>query len=732
MPPTITYPTGFEYREALFNTRLCFKDPALVGGKVTLDSLGMPKPISGASASVFTIQSTDGRRWAVKCFTRFVDHQAVRYQRISETLKTVNKPWRVEFEYLPVGVLCKGKWYPALKMEWVDATGLISFIEAHLWEPDIIANLAIKFAQMVEDLSVLGIAHGDLQHGNLLVTSAGELKLIDYDGMFVPTLAQMGACEKGHVNYQSPARTMSTWGPYLDNFSTWIIYASLVALTIDPTLWSVLHDPGDEALLFHQQDFVDFRNSRAFHALTQNSQPNLGDFSRAMSVLWTPDLPAIPPLNPADLPTLGKQAFSSLPTSPAAATAGANTATGPIPDWVAQVQAGVGAQSAVPSSQGSASWVAGHLQALPLVVFNPSRLALRVLAAVALAAILTLGLCAGIYVVKEVVAGAASGLLASMFMAVTIALYRRTPEWRAKHEKSIILKESRAESSTAARERTRLEQARRDVDKRENKAVAEITKQADKAKASEQRELAGLNAKLAAGIQKIEKQKQSLRSGESKETGSALRLLQQQHVETHLRGATIRSAKITGIGPGVVSSLAANGITNAADFAGLQYRTGPRGGQQIFIKRRNGIAVHPSGVGERKANDLENWRRMVEGRAMATQPSSLPSAQALAIRAKYTQERQMLANQEQAARLQAADDQRHLAQKWATTHTSISGELVTTRQTFAQERAQVDLKVATTQKQVNTAVWQRELAEREVAAYRDVRYRRYIAGVIKT
>jgi hypothetical protein len=117
---------------------------------------------------------------------------------------------------------------------------------------------------------------------------------------------------------------------------------------------------------------------------------------------------------------------------------------------------------------------------------------------------------------------------------------------------------------------------------------------------------------------------------------------------------------------------------------------------------------------------------------MATQPSSLPSAQALAIRAKYTQERQMLANQEQAARLQAADDQRQLAQKWATTHNSISGELVTTRQTFAQERAQVDLQLATTQKQVNTAVWQRELAEREVAAYRNVRYRRYIAGVIKT
>lgn len=212
MPPRLIYPTGLDYREALQNTRLCFKDPALIGGNVATDKFGMPKPVSGGAASVFTIESANGRRWAVKCFTRSVDHQAIRYQRISEALQAVSKPWRIEFEYVREGVLSKGSWFPALKMEWVDAIGLMSFIEKHLWEPAKLYDLAVKFAQMVEDLSILGIAHGDLQHGNLLVTSSGELKLIDYDGMFVPSLAQMGACEKGHVNYQSPARTMKTWG----------------------------------------------------------------------------------------------------------------------------------------------------------------------------------------------------------------------------------------------------------------------------------------------------------------------------------------------------------------------------------------------------------------------------------------------------------------------------------------------------------------------------------------
>ena len=249
MPTVARYPSGREYREALFNTKLCFQDPALVDGVVVMDALGMPKPISGASGCVFTVRNAKGRRWAVKCFTHSVDHQAVRYQRISETLQTINKPWRVEFEYLHDGVLCAGIWYPVLKMEWIEATGLIPFIEKHLWEPVVIADLAGKFVRMVRELSALNIAHGDLQHGNLLVTPSGELKLIDYDGMFVPGLANIGACEKGHLNYQSPTRTMRTWGPYLDNFSAWVIYTSLVALTIDPTLWSLLHNPGDEAVV---------------------------------------------------------------------------------------------------------------------------------------------------------------------------------------------------------------------------------------------------------------------------------------------------------------------------------------------------------------------------------------------------------------------------------------------------------------------------------------------------
>jgi len=726
MASPLAYPTGGEYREALFNTRLCFKDPVLAGGVVATDVLGLPKPVSGASASVFTVQNADGRRWAVKCFTRFVNDQAVRYQCISETLRTVKKPWRVEFEYLPEGVFCRGAWYPALKMEWIEASGLIPFIEAHLWDSDILADLAVKFAQMVEDLSVLGIAHGDLQHGNLLVTPTGELKLIDYDGMFVPSLSQLGACERGHINYQSPARTMSSWGSYLDNFSAWIIYTSLFALTIDPGLWSLLHNAGDEALIFHRDDFVDYRNSRTMFALSQNSQASLRSVSNALNALWTPDLSRIPSLSPAELPMPPMQRGASL--APIAAPGGAGVAAGSIPTWVLQSQREGGA--APTGARVGPSWVAGHLPPPPLVAFNPPRTAVRILAALWLAAGAAVGLCAGVKILPAPIAAVTASALMLVYIAVTFTLYRRSPEWQAKHERLTSLKERRASASKAVREVVKLEQERSDVDAREKKDLDKVASEGEKAKALEQRELAGVNVRLTAQVQSLDKKRHKLQSDELQVIGNTLRALQQQHVFTRLQAARISSASLPGIGTGVVSSLAAYGITSAADFVGLYYQNGPRGGQQVFITLRNGVPVHPSGVGDKKARTLESWRRALEAKAMATQPTSLPSSQSQAIKAKYTHERQLLADQEKSARTQAATEQDQVRQKWVSRHMAISVRRVSTRQAFSQERSKAEQQLANARKQADTATWQRELAERESSAYANVMYWRYVAGVV--
>jgi hypothetical protein len=726
MPPIRRYPTGGQYRDSLYNTNLCFKDSILKGSTVDTDNLGMPRLISGNFASVFTVRSSTNQRWAVKCFTRFVDHQEERYQRISEALRPVREPWRVEFDYLPEGVMCEGHWYPALKMEWIEAVELIPYIEKYLWDSARLADLAAKFARMVGDLAALGIAHGDLQHGNLLVTSSGELKLVDYDGMYVPSLAKMGACEIGHPNYQSPARTSSTWGPYLDNFSAWVIYGSLVGLTIEPSLWTLLRNQGDEALLFKKDDFGDQRASRAFQVLTQSRVPDLKALGAGIKVLWKPDVRTVPLLDPRMLPDPSR--ISIVTTTPQPTPVSPSNATLPVPDWVTQLQAG--RQAGTQPQQTGTAWITGHLLALPLVEFHPSRVTLRVIAGLALAAIVSIGILAGDLHIQSAMIGLTAGISILLFVAVSVGLFRRTSEWRGKHAKLVMLKDRKAEASNKTREVSRIDHMRQDVDGREQKEVARITKQAEKAKSSEQKELAQASRRLQAQIGNLEKQRQRLAASETSEIGETLRSLQNDHVARYLSGQWISSASIPGIGPSVVRSLETYGIRSAADFTGIRYQTGPRGGQQIYISTRRG-PVHPSGVGEKKARDLESWRISIQQQAMRSQPNALPPAQLQAIRTKYTQQRQALADQEQAARAQEAHEQAEIKVRWASTHADFSGELTATHQRLAQERAHADSKLTAAQKEADVALWHRELAEREVAAYQKVSYRRYLAGIIR-
>jgi hypothetical protein len=686
----------------------------------------MPKLRSGNFATVFTVQSSTSQQWGVKCFTRFVDHQELRYRSISEALRAVRKPWRVDFDYLPEGVMCDGKWYPALKMEWIEATELIPFVERHLRDPAKLADLALKFARMVEDLATLGVAHGDLQHSNLLVTPAGELKLIDYDGMYVPSLANMGACETGLANYQSPARTMSTWGPYLDNFSAWVIYASLVALVIEPTLWTLLRDQDDEALLFKKDDFVDQRTSRAFQVLSQSHVPDLQTIGAGVKALWVSDVRAIPPLDPSALPALGGRfAITASPQS----TAVNSPPSAPVPGWASQAQGGV--QDQVPTVPSGSAWIAGHLAPVPLVDFQPPKTAARVLAALALIAVVASVTVGELHLLPDLMFGLIAEVVVVLFLVISIALFRRTSESREKHAKLVSLRKLKAEGSASTREVARAERARKEIERREQKEIATITKQAEKAKTSEQKELAKADRQLQSQIGSLETQRRRLASSESSETGKALRLLQQHHVHNYLSSQMIGSARIPGIGQTLVRSLADHGIRTAADFSGIRYQTGPRGGQQLFLSTRHGL-VHPSGIGDKKAQALENWRRNMEYAAMASQPTSLPAMQLQAIRMKYTQQRQAFANQEQAARTQAAQEQRQITVKWAAIRAGFSSELTTTRQRFAQERAQSDSQLIAVRKNADAAVLRQELAERGIAAYRRVSYGRYLAGIVRS
>ena len=93
-----------------------------------------------------------------------------------------------------------------------------------------------------------------------------SLKLIDYDGMFVPALAQKKSGEVGHPAYQHPQRLKDgTYNAEVDRFSHLVIYTAVHCLAHRPDLWD-RYDNGDN-LLFREEDFKAPADSPLFQEL---------------------------------------------------------------------------------------------------------------------------------------------------------------------------------------------------------------------------------------------------------------------------------------------------------------------------------------------------------------------------------------------------------------------------------------------------------------------------------
>ena len=266
-----TWPDLTEYHEALQFPERSLGDPELQKSQIEKDRFGMPKPATGGNAVAY--KATHGQNvWAVRCFLRPISDHAERYAAISKHLQKNRAAHCTKFFYLADGLRIKGGTFPIVKMAWVQGPNLDRFVESVLDQRRELAALREKFRALVKDIEQAKFAHGDLQHGNILV-SGKELQLIDYDGMWVPALIGRQATEIGHRAYQHPKRSMSDYGPYLDRFSALVIYVSLLALEVDRKLWDQYYT-GDN-LLFVREDFNEAGKSNVWSDLAALNHPEL-------------------------------------------------------------------------------------------------------------------------------------------------------------------------------------------------------------------------------------------------------------------------------------------------------------------------------------------------------------------------------------------------------------------------------------------------------------------------
>lgn len=298
------WPRKAEYQQAVQNPYGCFEDAELQTSNPELDASGLPRVLSGGTAAIFLLKC-ETRKVALRCFlTQTTDRQA-RFTAIRNDLLGLHlapgsrTPNVIGFDYLQKGIRVKGNWYPILKMDWVEGCSLTDYIRDHGQDSAKIRELADKWALLSAAWRRNHTAHGNLQAANILV-SGGEFRLVDYDGVYSPSLGGRPSEELGSPDYQHPGRNLSHFGEYLDNFSDWVIYTSLYAISVDPRFLKFV-DYDERLLLFRKSDYLSPAESEVLFRLKSHPREELKLLGANMERLLASHIQQVPPLEPGKL-----------------------------------------------------------------------------------------------------------------------------------------------------------------------------------------------------------------------------------------------------------------------------------------------------------------------------------------------------------------------------------------------------------------------------------------------
>lgn len=262
----MAYPSFEQYNNAFSAHQRLLSDPELQKGDVAKTGLGTPLAISGGFALTYTIKSAS-KKYAVRCFHRESKALERRYQAIARRLAQLRSPYFLDFEFQSKGISVDGKAYPIVKMAWAQGVTLGEFLEDNHGKKGALSTLPASLLALSSFLEKERVAHGDINLGNMMVSASGAIQLIDYDGMFVEDIRDLGSSELGHINFQHPDRkAKNPFEPTMDRFSLIALSLALKALNEEPALWDkTTCDP--DGTVFRASDFIDPASSSVFSEL---------------------------------------------------------------------------------------------------------------------------------------------------------------------------------------------------------------------------------------------------------------------------------------------------------------------------------------------------------------------------------------------------------------------------------------------------------------------------------
>ena len=252
----MNYPLISEYIEAIKSAEDNFA--TLTNLLPVLDDKGNPIMSSGNFAVVFKMkEEKSGKNYAIKCFIKEQEGREDNYALISEELRKIDSPYILSASYLDKELFVDTAQsdeseFPILIMDWVEGKTLSAYLQEYasgyhkvidrcsyedeerlLFE---LRFLPTNFIRMASWLIKQPFAHGDIKPDNIIIKPDGTFVLVDYDGMFVPSMHGMNKLYTGTPNYRHPSRNFQTLNKDVDNYAISVIALSLCALSLKPEL----------------------------------------------------------------------------------------------------------------------------------------------------------------------------------------------------------------------------------------------------------------------------------------------------------------------------------------------------------------------------------------------------------------------------------------------------------------------------------------------------------------
>ena len=237
-----------------------------------LDDHGEPYRSNGAFAVVFKMQDkSTGKYYAIKCFTEEQEGRADAYRQIADELGMVDSSYITSVKYMEkelfVDSQCEEDEFPVLLMDWVDGETMEAYIAANYRNQSAMLMLSYRFGKMAAWLRTQSFSHGDIKPDNIIVRPDGSLTLVDYDGMFVPSMKGSQSPTIGTRDFSHPLRTVDDFDETIDDFSLASIAVSLKAISMKSTLLDIYG--ASDRLLFSENDYRNPSNSKVISALQE-------------------------------------------------------------------------------------------------------------------------------------------------------------------------------------------------------------------------------------------------------------------------------------------------------------------------------------------------------------------------------------------------------------------------------------------------------------------------------